>query len=240
METRAERARKREEENLGNEATAIARKKVKVTIHMDESNNDRDSDTEKIEDILTKAWEVEEVEKVLDKTVDSTASSTVNISDLLESSDIEIEELQLGECDVLDEGSEIGDEVVDPVLVDLCSSASDFSSDAEEMSDKEGGDTLGPPDFRTLTLYDSQDDDDQQAKAKNKLRKKPTQMAKIQNKCYFFPRPVLEKPSGMSASGRNLRREGFNIFNRLTCKDCGKTFHKAHGLSTHPCPGVRR
>ena len=156
METRAERARKREEENLGKEATA--RKKVKV---------------------------VEEVEKVLDKTVDSAVSSSVNISDLLESSDIEIEEL--GECDVLDEGSEIGNEVVDPVLVDLCSSASDFSSDAEEMSDKEGGDTLGPPDFRTLTLYDSQDDDDQQAKVKNKLRKKPTQMAKIQNKCYFFP-----------------------------------------------------
>ena len=44
METRAERARKREEENLGKEATAIARKKVKVTIHMDESNNDRDSE----------------------------------------------------------------------------------------------------------------------------------------------------------------------------------------------------
>ena len=160
---------------MGTEATA--RKKVKVTIHMDEKNNDRDSDT---------AGEVEEVEKVLDKTVDSTASSSVNISDLLEDSDIEIEELQLGECDVLDEGSEIGNEVVDPVLVDLCSSASDFSSDAEEMSDKEGGDTLGE-DFRTLTLYDSQDDDDQQAKAKNKLRKKPTQMAKIQTKLNFIP-----------------------------------------------------
>ena len=170
---------------MGKEATAIARKKVKVTIHMDESNNDRDSDTA-IGDILPKAGEVEEVEKVLDKTVDSTASSTVNISDLLESSDIEIEELQLGECDVLDEGSEIGNEVVDPVLVDLCSSASDFSSDAEEMSDKEGGDTLGE-DFRTLTLYDSQDDDDQQAKVKNKLRKKPTQMAKIQTKLNFIP-----------------------------------------------------
>ena len=152
METRAERARKREEENLGKEATA--RKKVKV---------------------------VEEVEKVLDKTVDSTASSTVNISDLLESSDIEIEELQL------DEGSEIGNEVVDPVLVDLCSSASDFSSDLEEMSDKEGGDTLGEDFHQTLTLYDSQDDDDQQAKVKNKLRKKPTQMAKIQTKLNFIP-----------------------------------------------------
>ena len=183
METRAERARKREEENLGTEATA--RKKVKVTIHMDENNNGRDRDTEKIEDILTKAWEVEEVEKVLDKTVDSAVSSSVNISDLLESSDIEIEELQLGECDVLDESSEIGNEVVDPALVDLCSSTSDFSSDAEEMSDKEGGDTLGE-DFRTLTLYDSQDDDDQQAKVKNKLRKKPTQMAKIQTKLYFI------------------------------------------------------
>ena len=188
METRAERARKREEENLGTEATA--RKKVKVTIHMDEKNNDRDSDT---------AGEVEEVEKVLDKTVDSTASSSVNISDLLEDSDIEIEELQLGECDVLDEGSEIGNEVVDPVLVDLCSSASDFSSDAEEMSDKEGGDTLGPPDFRTLTLYDSQDDDDQQAKVKNKLRKKPAQMAKIQTKLNFIP-------SRDGKSGRRCRR----------------------------------
>ena len=197
METRAERARKREEENLGNEATAIARKKVKVTIHMDESNNDRDSDTA-IGDILPKAREVEEVEKVLDKTADSTASSSVNISDLLESSDIEIEELQLGECDVLDEGSEIGNEVVDPVLVDLCSSASDFSSDAEEMSDKEGGDTLGE-DFRTLTLYDSQDDDDQQAKVKNKLRKKPTQMAKIQTKLNFIP-------SRDGKSGRRCRR----------------------------------
>ena len=190
METRAERARKREEENLGNEATAIARKKVKVTIHMDENSNDRDSD---IGDILTRAGEVEEVEKVLDKTVDSTVSSSVNISDLLESSDIEIEELQL------DEGSEIGNEVVDPVLVDLCSSASDFSSDSEEMSDKEGGDTLGPPDFRTLTLYDSQDDDDQQAKVKNKLRKKPTQMAKIQTKLNFIP-------SRDGKSGRRCRR----------------------------------
>ena len=26
---------------------------------------------------------------------------------------------------------------------------------------------------------------------------------------------------------------------RLTSKVCGKTFHKADGLSTHPCPGLR-
>ena len=47
----------------------------------------------------------EEVEKVLNKTVDSSISSSLNISDLLESSvdpDIEIEELELGECDVLE------------------------------------------------------------------------------------------------------------------------------------------
>ena len=47
----------------------------------------------------------EEVEKVLNKTVDSSISSSLNTSDLLESSvdpDIEIEELELGECDVLE------------------------------------------------------------------------------------------------------------------------------------------
>ena len=47
----------------------------------------------------------EEVEKVFNKTVDSSISSSLNISDLLESSvdpDIEIEELELGECDVLE------------------------------------------------------------------------------------------------------------------------------------------
>ena len=57
----------------------------------------------------------EEVEKGLNKTVDSSISSSLNISDLLESSvdpDIEIEELELGECDVLEgEKTAISDKV---------------------------------------------------------------------------------------------------------------------------------
>ncbi len=74
------------------------------------------------------------------------------------------------------------------------------------------------------------DDDDSASIVKNKQRKKAEKAKKDKDKwsqLYFYNRDALEKkPPGTSASGRSLKREGFNIFNRLTCKDCGKTFHK--------------
>ena len=82
--------------------------------------------------------------------------------------------------------------------------------------------------------------EDQERIKRKKPRKKETK--KFSNKInalYFYPRPPLETPSGVSASGRNLKKTGFVVYNRLTCGACGETFHKAYGLSTHSCPGKR-
>ena len=82
--------------------------------------------------------------------------------------------------------------------------------------------------------------EDQKRIKRKKPRKKETKKftQKI-NALYFYPRPALETPSGVTASGRNLKKTGFVVYNRLTCGACGETFHKAYGLSTHSCPGKR-
>ena len=82
--------------------------------------------------------------------------------------------------------------------------------------------------------------EDQKRIKKKKPRQKETKkQTKKFNSLYFYPTLALETPSGVSTSGRNLKKTGFIVYNRLTCGACKKTFHKANGLSTHSCPGKR-
>ena len=150
---------------------------------------------------------------------------------------------------------------VPPVLVDLVTSdeeedettaragevqdvASDEEFELKEMSHNKDGDNMVEV-FNSLTLApETEDNDHERSKKKHPRQKEKQAKGKgkwnhLSNQLYFVPGSVLEKPSGTSASGRALRREGFIIFDRLTCKECGKTFHKSYGLSTHPCPGLR-
>ena len=148
-----------------------------------------------------------------------------------------------------------------PVLVDLVTSdeeegettdragevgdvASDEEFELEEISHNKDGDNMVEV-FNSLTLApETEDNDHERSKKKHPRQKEKQAKGKgkwnhLSNQLYFVPGSVLEKPSGTSASGRALRREGFIIYDRLTCKECGKTFHKSYGLSTHPCPGLR-
>ena len=87
----------------------------------------------------------EEVEKVLNKTVDSSISSSLNISDLLESSvdpDIEIEELELGECDVL-EGEKTANSDKVPPSSDTDRPMFSKIGEEEEMQVKQGEGSVG-------------------------------------------------------------------------------------------------
>ena len=88
---------------------------------------------------------------------------------------------------------------------------------------------------------ESEANDDDHNKIKRKARQKQTKkQTKKWNQLFFIPRRALDPASGVSVTtGRALKREGFLTFARLSCRACGKTFHKASGLSTHPCPGVR-
>ena len=150
---------------------------------------------------------------------------------------------------------------VPPVLVDLVTSdeeegettdragvvgdvASDEEFELKEMSHNKDGDNMVEV-FNSLTLAPETEDNDHERSKKKHPRQKEKQAKRkgkwnhLSNHLYFVPGSVLEKPSGTSTSGRALRREGFIIYDRLTCKECGKTFHKSYGLSTHPCPGLR-
>ena len=87
----------------------------------------------------------EEVEKGLNKTVDSSISSSLNISDLLESSvdpDIEIEELELGECDVL-EGEKTANSDKVPPLSDTDRPIISTIGEEEEMQVKQDEGSVG-------------------------------------------------------------------------------------------------
>ena len=220
METRAQRARKRAEEDgkgeedgkvwLKEKATG-GRKKVchglgqdgagilKVAVLVDNNNKDvQDTDTAEIEDILPAAAGMVE---------------------------------------------ENANQVVTPVLVDLVYSDEEGEVEGGDVASHEELEEITVEAFESLTLAAETLDNDHESIKRKKPRQKQVKdkRKRLTNQLYFVPKPVLEKPSGSSASGRALKkREGFNTYDRLNCKDCGKTFHKAYGLSTHPCPGGLR
>ena len=222
METRAERARKRAEEERKGEEELVwlkekatgGRKKVchglgqdgagilKVAVLVDNNNKDvQDTDRAEIEDILPAAAGVAE---------------------------------------------ENANQVVTPVLVDLVYSDEEgdveVEGEVEDVASHEELEEISVEAFESLTLAAETLDNDHESIKRKKPRQKQLKdkWKRLTNQLYFVPKPVLEKASGSSASGRALKREGFNTYDRLNCKDCGKTFHKAYGLSTHPCPGGLR
>jgi len=83
-----------------------------------------------------------------------------------------------------------------------------------------------------LNLGSKAEDDDH-----GRLHRKKARAKKVRdkwNQLVFVPMPVLNNRD-LSSGGKAGKREGFNTFNRLSCKPCGKCFRKASGLWCHPC-----
>merc|ERR1719209_2132807 len=84
-----------------------------------------------------------------------------------------------------------------------------------------------------LSLTSPAEDDDH-----GRLQKKKQRAKKVRdkwNQLVFVPMLVLNNRDSTSGSTKAGKREGFNTFNRLSCKPCGKCFHTASGLASHSC-----
>jgi len=108
-------------------------------------------------------------------------------------------------------------------------------SEETDFSDEEATDRMQilEEELMSLTLVSKSQDDDH-----GRLFRKKARAKKVRdkwNQLVFVPMPVLNRRDRLTSGGKAGKREGFNVFNRLSCKPCGKCFHTAAGLSSHPC-----
>ena len=87
-------------------------------------------------------------------------------------------------------------------------------------------------DLMDLTMVSEDQEDDH-----SRLFRKKPRAKKVRdkwNQLVFVPMAVLNSRE-LASGGKAGKREGFNTFNRLSCKPCGKCFRTASGLWSHPC-----
>ena len=70
-----------------------------------------------------------------------------------------------------------------------------------------------------------------------RIKKKKPRQKRRQDKwtlLWPLPLPVLDQRDSLG-NGRKGKRNGFTVFDRLSCKTCKITFHKTSGLESHSC-----
>jgi len=83
-----------------------------------------------------------------------------------------------------------------------------------------------------LSLPSLSQDGDFPAIKKKKPRCKKTKTK--WNNMWFIPMNILNYTEVL-AGGKKSKRRGFENYERLACKSCNISFHKASGLRSHPC-----